>query len=99
MTTALWVALVDVKDEEKLMAYAGPAATAIKAHGGEYLARGGRSVQIDGLARQRNVVVRFPSVEAAEACYNSDAYQAALKAGEGGFTRDLVIVEELSEPI
>jgi len=99
MPTALWIALVDVTDEDKMATYAGPAVTAIKAFGGEYLARGGNYVQLDGQDRSRNVVVRFPSLKAAEDCFKSDGYQAALKAGQGGFTRDLVIVEELDAPI
>lgn len=99
MPTALWIALVDVTDDEKMAAYAGPAVKAIKAFGGEYLARGGKYVQLDGQDRSRNVVIRFPSLQAAQDCYNSDGYQEAVKAGAGGFTRDLVIVEELSEPI
>lgn len=99
MPTALWIALVDVTDDEKMAAYAGPAVAAIKSFGGQYLARGGAYVQLDGQDRSRNVVIRFPSLQAAQDCFNSDAYQAAVRAGAGGFTRDLVIVEELEQPI
>ena len=67
---------------------------AIAAHGGVFLARAGRHVQMEGRDHPRNVVVRFPSLEAAEACYRSDAYQAALAHAEGAAERDLVIVEE-----
>ena len=51
---------------------------AIAAHDGVFLARGGRYVQLEGRDRARNVVARFPSLEAAVACYNSAEYQAAL---------------------
>ena len=70
---------------------AGPA---IAAHGGVFLARGGRYVQLEGNERPRNVVARFPSVEAAVACYNSPEYQAALAHAKGASERDLLIVEE-----
>jgi uncharacterized protein (DUF1330 family) len=39
------------------------------------------------------VVARFPSLEAAEACYHSADYQAALAHARGASERDLVIVE------
>jgi uncharacterized protein (DUF1330 family) len=41
------------------------------------------------------VVARFPSLEAAEACYRSEAYQAALAHAKGAAVRDLVVVEEV----
>jgi len=39
-------------------------------------------------------VARFPSLDAAVSCYNSDAYQAALSHAKGASVRDLVVVEE-----
>ena len=40
-------------------------------------------------------MVRYPSVEAAEAVYNSATYQEALKHAKGASEREVVIVEEL----
>lgn len=93
--TALWIANVHVTDEEAYKLYAKGATAAIAAHGGVFLARGGRHVQLEGRDRARNVVARFPSLEAAEACYHSDEYQAALAHARGASERDLVIVEEV----
>jgi uncharacterized protein (DUF1330 family) len=93
--TALWIAHVTVTDEEPYKRYAALATQAIAAHGGVFLARGGRCIQMEGTPRPRNVVARFPSVEAAEACYNSDTYQEALGHAKGAAERELVIVEEL----
>jgi uncharacterized protein (DUF1330 family) len=95
MPTALWIAHVTVTDAEAYGRYAKGATEAIAAHGGVFLARGGRYVQLEGTDRARNVVARFPSLEAAEACYRSPAYQAALSHAEGAAVRDLVIVEEV----
>ena len=92
--TALWIAHVTVHDAEAYGKYAALAGPAIAAHGGVFLARGGRYVQLEGTDRARNVVARFPSLEAAEACYRSPEYQAALAHAKGASTRDLVIVEE-----
>lgn len=92
--SALWIAHVHVTDEEAYGRYAKLAGGAIAAFGGVFLARGARYVQLEGRDRARNVVARFPSLEAAEACYRSDEYQAALAHARGAAERDLVIVEE-----
>ena len=68
---------------------------AIESHGGRFLARSGRYVQLEGNDRARNVLAEFPSLEAAEACYRSPEYQAALAHAKGAAERDLVIVEGL----
>ena len=90
---ALWIAHVTVSDDEAYGKYAKLATEAIAAHGGKFIARGGRFVQLEGRARPRNVVATFPSVEAAESCYHSDAYQAALSHARGASERELLIVE------
>ncbi|SHL34655.1 Uncharacterized conserved protein, DUF1330 family [Roseovarius marisflavi] len=90
---ALWIAHVTVTDDEAYGKYAKLAGPAIAKHGGAFIARGGRFVQLEGKERPRNVVARFPSVEAAEACYHSDDYQAALNHARGASERELVIVE------
>lgn len=95
--TALWIAHVHVTDAEAYGRYAKLAGPAIAAHGGTFLSRAGRYVQLEGNDRSRNVVARFPSLEAAEACYRSPEYQAALEHAKGAAERDLVIVEENAE--
>lgn len=92
--TALWIAHVHVTDADAYGRYAKAAGPAIAAHGGVFLARGGRYRQMEGNDRSRNVVARFPSFDAAVACYESPEYQAALAHAKGASERDLVIVEE-----
>ena len=91
---AFWIAHVKILDADRYGKYAALAGPAIAAHGGVFLSRGGRYVQLEGNERPRNVVARFPSVEAAVACYNSPEYQAALAHAKGASERDLLIVEE-----
>ena len=91
--SALWIAHVTVTDAEAYGKYAALAGPAIAKHGGSFIARGGRFVQLEGKERPRNVVARFPSVEAAEACYHSPEYQEALADARGASERELVIVE------
>jgi uncharacterized protein (DUF1330 family) len=90
---ALWIAHVKVHDAEAYGRYAKLAGEAIAEHGGAFLARGGRYVQLEGPDRPRNVVARFPTLEAAEACYRSARYQEALSHAKGAADRELVIVE------
>ena len=92
--TALWIAHVTVTDPEAYGRYAQAAGPVIAAHGGVFLARATRYVQLEGNDRARNVVARFPSVEAAVACYNSPEYQAALDHARGAAERDLLVLEE-----
>lgn len=90
---ALWIAHVTVTDDEAYSKYAALATEAIAEHGGRFIARGGRFVQLEGQARPRNVVAHFPSVEAAETCYNSETYQRALNHARDASERELLIVE------
>ncbi|GGB98486.1 hypothetical protein GCM10011363_13910 [Marivita lacus] len=90
---ALWIAHVTVTDPDAYAKYAELAGPAISKHGGQFIARGGRYVQLEGQERPRNVVARFPSIEDAEACYNSPEYQRALDHARGASERELLIVE------
>ncbi len=90
---ALWIAHVTVTDAEAYGKYAELAGPAIAKHGGHFIARGGRYVQLEGQERPRNVVARFPSVEAAVECYNSDDYQQALSHARDASERELMVVE------
>ena len=92
--SALWIAHVTVHDDAEYAKYAAIATEAIAAHGGEFLARGGRYVQLEGADRARNVVARFPTLEDAVACYNSPRYQEAVKIAKASSTRELMVVEE-----
>ncbi len=90
---ALWIAHVTVTDADAYGKYAELAGPAIAKHGGEFIARAGRFVQLEGKERPRNVVAKFPSVEAAVDCYHSAEYQEALSHARGASERELLVVE------
>lgn len=94
--TALWIAHVKVTDDAAYGEYARRATSAIADHGGVFLARGGAYEQLEGPGRPRNVVARFPSLQAAHDCYYSAAYQDALSHAKGASQRELCIVEEIA---
>jgi uncharacterized protein (DUF1330 family) len=96
--TAYVVALVDVTDPDQYQEYAKRAGAAAQKyadkHGVEYLARGGRTVSLEGPApRGRVVVARFNSVEDAEAFYSSPEYLEAKTFRENAATFQLFIVD------
>ncbi|WP_112323838.1 DUF1330 domain-containing protein [Oceanibium sediminis] len=90
---ALWIAHVEVTDPDAYAKYAEVASGSIPAHGGVFIARGGRAEQMEGRAFPRNVVARFPTMEAALACYNSPEYQSVVDIAKGASERSLVILE------
>ena len=90
---ALWIAHVTVTDADAYGKYAELAGPAVAKHGGVFIARGGRFVQLEGKERPRNVVARFPSVDAAVDCYHSAEYQEALSHARNASERELMVVE------
>jgi uncharacterized protein (DUF1330 family) len=91
--TAYWIVVYgDIKDEDRLAAYADLAAPAIAAGGGTYLARGLPAQTYEAGRSTRTVLIGFESVEAAVATHDSAAYQEALAALGDGAVRDIRIV-------
>jgi len=83
MKKAVWLARVNVSDNESYKLYAAAAKEVIESFGGKYIVRGGKFKTLEGKKYERNVVVEFESLEKAEACYFSKAYQKARKFREG----------------
>lgn len=94
---AYWIAHVLVTDPEAYGRYAALATGVVAAHGGVFLARSGRYRVLEGPDRPRNVLARFPSFEAAVACYESPGYQAALAHARGAAVRELMVVEGIED--
>ncbi|HWH97319.1 MAG TPA: DUF1330 domain-containing protein [Pseudolysinimonas sp.] len=91
--TAYWVNTVrEMKDADKLARYAELATPAISAHGGRFIARGLPQAAFEEGRLERTAIIEFPSVEAAVAAYESDGYQLALAALDGGAVRDIRII-------
>jgi uncharacterized protein (DUF1330 family) len=91
--SAYWCSRVHVTDAETYAKYAALAGPAIEKHGGVFLARGGKQVILEGGAFERSVVARFPSLDAAEACYHSPEYSEARQFTIGTSERHMVAVE------
>ena len=93
MAKGYWIARVTVTAPEQYKLYAAAAGEAFNKHGGTILARGGTFEQLEGEGRARNVVIEFPSLQAAIDCYNSPEYQAAKAHRVGAGIAEMVVVE------
>lgn len=92
---AYWIAHVTVTDPAAYKGYQDLAPAAFAAHGASFLARGGAHEVMEGPDLDRHVVIEFPSLAAAKACYASPEYQAARRHRDGAATAHVVIVEGL----
>ena len=96
MAKGYWVTIYrEISDPAKLARYAELAPKATAPFGCKYIARGTADMAYEAGLKQRIVISEFPSVERANAAYNSPGYQEALKALGTGAVRDLRIVEGL----
>jgi uncharacterized protein (DUF1330 family) len=79
MTKAYLIGQVTVHNAEGYQKYAQHVPATLVQHGGKYLVRGGKDMQLEGQAQGlRKVVIEFPSRAAAEAWYHGPEYQAIL---------------------
>jgi uncharacterized protein (DUF1330 family) len=94
MPKAYWIAHVKVTDPETYKKYIETAAPAFREFGARFLARGGSADPVEAPdLGPRHVVIEFESMERARQCYNSPAYQAAIKHRQAAATGKLLIVE------
>jgi len=98
MPKGYWIGRVDVADTEKYKAYIQANAVAFKKFGAKFLVRAGRFENPEGTSRSRNVVIEFPTYQAALDCWKSPEYQKALKFRLQISTIDLVIIEGYDGP-
>ncbi len=82
-----------VTDPEKWGQYVAKSKIAVDKFGGRPLVRGGRCEVIEGNGVARNVVIEFPSYEAALEYEHSPEYQAAKALRQGAGTIDIIVVE------
>ncbi|MVA71271.1 DUF1330 domain-containing protein [Agrobacterium vitis] len=93
MAKGYWIARVDVRDAERYKDYVSTATPAFERFGAVFLARGGKTDAVEGQSRARNVVIEFPSFQAAYDCYHSPEYQAAVKIRQEVADGEIVLVE------
>jgi uncharacterized protein (DUF1330 family) len=98
MPKGYWIVRVDVADQEKYKDYVAANAEPFKKYGARFLVRSGRFENVEGTSRARNVVIEFPTFQAALECWNSPGYQAAIKLRQPVSTMDLIVIEGYDGP-
>ena len=86
---------MNIADPEQYKQYMAEAPAAVKAHGGEYLVRGGRHETLEGDWQPHRVaLLRFPSYVQAKAFYD-DAHYTRVRGLRRGATEyfNMVLVE------
>jgi len=98
MAKGYWIARVDVSDPETYKEYVAANAVAFRKYGARFIVRGGAFETPEGTSRSRNVVIEFPSYQAALDCWHSPEYRHALAIRAPISTADLVIIEGYDGP-
>jgi len=93
MAKGYWIGRVDVTDPESYERYIAANAAPIARYGGRFVIRGGRFEAVEGAARARNVVIAFPSYQAALDCYHSPEYAAAMALRLDASEAEILIIE------
>ena len=93
MAKGYWIARVDIRDAVRYPDYVAAAKPAFEKYGAKFLARGGTFQKLEGPVRARNVVIEFPSLQAAVDCYNSPEYQIAAAIRQQCADAEMVVVE------
>jgi len=93
-----WIGRVDVSTPDAYQNYVRANAVPFAKYGARFLVRGGQYRVAEGGARARNVVIEFPSYEAALECWDSPEYQAAKAERDGHAVADIIIIEAYEGP-
>ena len=91
---AYWVARASITDPVAYKKYTDLVPNIISRHGGRILARGGRYRIMEGPETfHRHVVIEFPTLEQAVACFESPEYQeaAAFRRAGGGIVENVIV--------
>ncbi|RCX11980.1 DUF1330 domain-containing protein [Extensimonas vulgaris] len=94
MSSAYVIASVTVTNPAQYDEYRKLSTEAMRVHGAEVCVRGGKAEVLEGeFDPGRIVVLKFPSMEAARAFYDSPEYRKARAAREGAAVMRLLAVE------
>lgn len=88
------IAMVDIKDPVRYEDYRRQVLETITAHGGRFLARGGRTDLLEGeWSPKRVVIVEFPSLDHAKAWWASAEYAGPKALRQATSVGTLIAIE------
>jgi uncharacterized protein (DUF1330 family) len=98
MPKGYWVARIDITDTDRYKDYIAAGGIAFKKYGAHFTVRGGKFLAPEGTSRGRNVVIEFPSYQAALDCWHSPEYRYASSIRVQSSQADIIIVEGYDGP-
>ena len=98
MAKGYWMVSGEVTDPEGYKLYIAENAKAFRKYGGRFLARGGKSEAVEGVARSRTVLIEFKDYATALECYRSSEYARAIELRKGKADLNIVVVEGYDGP-
>ena len=91
---------IAIHDKEKYREYIQLAPPSIALYSGKYIARGGKTITLEGnWEPERMVILSFPSVKKAQDWWHSEEYASAKAIRHQTATTKMIILEGLAEPI
>ena len=94
------IAHIRVHDPVRYEDYKKQAQASIIAHGGKYVARGGKVEVLEGEWKpERLVLLEFPSMDAARRWWTSESYARAKVIRQATSVGEIVLLEGLDVPI
>ncbi len=93
MPAAYWIVHVTVTDPAAYALYRDAVGPVLAAHGGRFIVRAAPQEVMEGAFRPRSVVIAFPDLASARACYASPEYQDVRRLREAAASADLLIIE------
>lgn len=92
---AYFIGFAKVKDAAKAQEYSAKAGPTVVASGGAVVGKGKLAAMLAGQFDANScLIVKFASVDAAKAWYNSDAYQALIALRDEAITSTFMLIEE-----
>lgn len=88
-----WIGTVKVTDMDRYQDYVKANKMAFEKYGARFVVRGGEYTVKEGASHDRNVVIEFPSYQAALDCYDSPEYQAAKALRNGAAEANLIVIQ------
>jgi len=98
MPKGYWIANIDVTDADAYKAYVAANAEAFSKFGARFLVRAGNHEVREGTGRSRQVILEFPSFQAARDCYASEEYARAKALRVSASEGDLIVLEGYDGP-
>lgn len=98
MAKGYWIGRVSVTDPEAYKKYLAANGPVFAKYGARYLVRGGAYEAVEGVARERNVILEFPTYEAALACYNSPEYQPVKAMRTAASEAEMLVISGYDGP-